>query len=71
MNNCKCKTKCDKCSQPCGCKFEVESFACVRYDGPPLSALGIQTGDNLESVVNKINTAVETINNAIAVLQTP
>lgn len=71
-----CPCKKDKCNchkhyEPCGCKFEVESFACVRYDGPEIPAIGVQTGDNLEAVLNKITVAIETINDAIATLQNP
>lgn len=61
-SNCKCQERCRECE---GCKIKVESFSCVVYDGIPLPGLNIQTGDNLESVMLKLNKILLDINNQL------
>lgn len=50
-----CNSSCDPCNQqPCGCAFEVDA-ACVRYTGPELPCVELNTGETLEQFLSKLN----------------
>lgn len=42
----------------CGCKFFVESFSCIKYDGVDLPCINIKKGDNLEDAFIKIDSLI-------------
>jgi hypothetical protein len=50
-----CNSTCDPCNQqPCGCAVELD-VACVRYSGPQLSCIELNTGETLEQFLSKFN----------------
>lgn len=54
-STCTCESCCE--SQDCGCKMELDT-KCVRYTNYALECLNISEGDNLETILQKINTKV-------------
>lgn len=50
IEDCSCKSCCEK--QECGCKMELDT-KCNRYTGRALACLGVNTGDNLETIIQK------------------
>lgn len=50
-----CNSTCDPCNQqPCGCAVELDA-ACVRYTGPLLPCIELNTGETLEQFLSKFN----------------
>jgi len=57
-NDCNdCNETTNPCEETCGCKYEVESLACIRHNGNDLPCINAVKGDTLESIIIKINEA--------------
>jgi hypothetical protein len=56
-NKCNKCNPCDcKCPQvDCGCKYFIDSLACIRHDGPSLDCLDINSGQTLEEIILAID----------------
>lgn len=48
------------CDDPEFCA-ELIDTKCVVYTGPPLANLGVTTGERLDSILSKINQAINTV----------
>ncbi len=55
-NNKPCNPKDCGCKQvECGCKYYIESLACIRHDGNDLECIEATAGESLESIIQKID----------------
>ena len=58
-NNNPCNPKDCGCTQvDCGCKYYIESLACIRHDGNDLGCIDVVKGDSLESILEKIHDVI-------------
>lgn len=48
----------DPCAESCGCDVKIGSLTCITHNGTNLDCIGAVTGDNLEFILTKINTAI-------------
>lgn len=62
---CNCHRKNNECScykkPDCGCKVKISSLSCIKHDGMDYECLGVKRGDNLETILSKLNNSCENV----------